>query len=183
MHELGFDHGHMSPEAQQAIADTIWAADNVELVTVGVDVGSSTSHLMFAKVHLQRLTTALYFLTPLAERVSSSDEIEPALAEMRALEQPDWPPALPRRTARVTTSSGSLARWGGRRGSSLVGFVIGISFVNSHLNFRKFGREHRRRFRRLDATLLNAPRRRQVIDRSRHRHHGVSAIALLREPR
>lgn len=59
MHELGFDHGHMSPEAQQAIADTIWAADNVELVTVGVDVGSSTSHLMFAKVHLQRLTTAL----------------------------------------------------------------------------------------------------------------------------
>lgn len=59
MHELGFDHGHMSPEDQQAIADTIWAADNVELVTVGVDIGSSTSHLMFAKVHLQRLTTAL----------------------------------------------------------------------------------------------------------------------------
>ena len=59
MHELGFDHGHMSPEDKQAIADTIWAADNVELVTVGVDVGSSTSHLMFAKVHLQRLTTAL----------------------------------------------------------------------------------------------------------------------------
>ncbi len=59
MHELDFEHGHMSPEDQQAIADTIWAADNVELVTVGVDVGSSTSHLMFAKVHLQRLTTAL----------------------------------------------------------------------------------------------------------------------------
>ncbi len=59
MHELGFDHGHMSPEDQQAIAETIWAADNVELVTVGVDIGSSTSHLMFAKVHLQRLTTAL----------------------------------------------------------------------------------------------------------------------------
>ena len=35
----------------------------------------------------------------------------------------------------------------------------------------------------LDATLLNAPRRRQVIDRSRHRHHDVSAITLLREPR
>ncbi|HEX9808286.1 MAG TPA: ethanolamine ammonia-lyase reactivating factor EutA [Alphaproteobacteria bacterium] len=49
----------MSPEEQQAIADVIWAADNVELTTVGVDIGSSTSHLMFAKVHLQRLTTAL----------------------------------------------------------------------------------------------------------------------------
>lgn len=59
MHELEFDHGHMSTEQQQAIADVIWAADNVELTTVGVDVGSSTSHLMFAKVHLQRLTTAL----------------------------------------------------------------------------------------------------------------------------
>lgn len=59
MHELGFDHGHMSPEDERAIAETIWAADNVELVTVGVDIGSSTSHLMFAKVHLQRLTTAL----------------------------------------------------------------------------------------------------------------------------
>ncbi|MCZ6637130.1 MAG: ethanolamine ammonia-lyase reactivating factor EutA [Alphaproteobacteria bacterium] len=59
MHELGFDHGHMSPEEQQAIADAIWNADNVELVTVGVDIGSSTSHLMFARVHLQRLTTAL----------------------------------------------------------------------------------------------------------------------------
>jgi ethanolamine utilization protein EutA len=59
MHELGFDHGHMSPEEQQAIADAIWSADNVELITIGVDIGSSTSHLMFARVHLQRLTTAL----------------------------------------------------------------------------------------------------------------------------
>lgn len=59
MHELGFDHGHMTPEEEQAIADVIWSADNVELVTVGVDIGSSTSHLMFARVHLQRLTTAL----------------------------------------------------------------------------------------------------------------------------
>ena len=59
MHDLDFDHGHMSPEDQQAVADVILAADNVELITVGVDVGSSTSHLMFAKVHMQRLTTAL----------------------------------------------------------------------------------------------------------------------------
>ena len=60
MHDLDFDHGHMmSAEEQKAISDVIWAADNVELTTVGVDVGSSTSHLMFAKVHLQRLTTAL----------------------------------------------------------------------------------------------------------------------------
>lgn len=36
-----------------------WGFDNVELVTVGVDVGSSTSHLLFARLHLQRLTQSL----------------------------------------------------------------------------------------------------------------------------
>src|SRR4029077_19656230 len=36
-----------------------WALDNVELTTVGVDVGSSTSHLLFARLHLQRLTQSL----------------------------------------------------------------------------------------------------------------------------
>jgi ethanolamine utilization protein EutA len=39
--------------------DPTWALDNVELTTVGVDVGSSTSHLLFAKLHLQRLTQSL----------------------------------------------------------------------------------------------------------------------------
>jgi ethanolamine utilization protein EutA len=39
--------------------DFTWALDNVELTTVGVDVGSSTSHLLFARLHLQRLTRSL----------------------------------------------------------------------------------------------------------------------------
>jgi ethanolamine utilization protein EutA len=58
MHDLEFEHLHVS-----AVDDTVnavaWAADNVELTTVGIDIGSSTSHLMFARVHLQRLSTAL----------------------------------------------------------------------------------------------------------------------------
>src|SRR5690242_16406686 len=45
--------------AADAEADPTWALDNVELTTVGVDVGSSTSHLLFAKLHLQRLTQSL----------------------------------------------------------------------------------------------------------------------------
>ncbi|MBV9169669.1 MAG: ethanolamine ammonia-lyase reactivating factor EutA [Chloroflexi bacterium] len=36
-----------------------WSLDNVELTTVGVDVGSSTSHLLFARLHLQRLKESL----------------------------------------------------------------------------------------------------------------------------
>lgn len=59
VHDLGFEHLHMTPEQEKELADAIWAQDNVELTTVGVDVGSSTSHLMFSKVHLQRLSEGL----------------------------------------------------------------------------------------------------------------------------
>src|SRR5258708_27084594 len=57
MHDLEFDHLHVDPGGE--INEVAWSADNVELVTVGIDIGSSTSHLMFARVHLQRLSTAL----------------------------------------------------------------------------------------------------------------------------
>ena len=49
----------MTPEEEAEISKTIWDQDNVQLTTVGVDVGSSTSHLMFARVHLQRLAEGL----------------------------------------------------------------------------------------------------------------------------
>ncbi|HEX5040904.1 MAG TPA: ethanolamine ammonia-lyase reactivating factor EutA [Candidatus Limnocylindria bacterium] len=53
------DHDHELEEDQQAeadreTADTIWQVDNVELTTVGVDVGSATSHLIFSHLHLRR---------------------------------------------------------------------------------------------------------------------------------
>lgn len=59
MHDLDFVHIHVAPEEKQQLSDTIWAADNVELTTIGIDIGSSTSHLMFGRVHMQRLSTAL----------------------------------------------------------------------------------------------------------------------------
>ncbi|HEY7066874.1 MAG TPA: ethanolamine ammonia-lyase reactivating factor EutA [Chloroflexota bacterium] len=62
-HDHG-DHTHddeppPTPEQLAALGRAIWEVDNVELTTVGVDVGSSTSHLMFARVHLQRLKAEL----------------------------------------------------------------------------------------------------------------------------
>jgi ethanolamine utilization protein EutA len=55
MHEVDFDHEHVETAAQRAaIARTIWDQDNVAFKTVGIDIGSSTSHLLFAKVTLQR---------------------------------------------------------------------------------------------------------------------------------
>ena len=59
-HDEDEPHFHeWSPEAKSELAETIWKAENVELTTVGIDIGSSTSHLMFAKVHLQRKTQQL----------------------------------------------------------------------------------------------------------------------------
>jgi len=56
----GGDHIHeMSLDEQGAVAEFIWKIDNIKLTTVGIDIGSSTSHLMFAKVHLQRKTQQL----------------------------------------------------------------------------------------------------------------------------
>jgi ethanolamine utilization protein EutA len=47
-------------EAERAaLARFIWSQDSVELTTVGIDVGSSTSHLLFAKVTLQRQAQGL----------------------------------------------------------------------------------------------------------------------------
>jgi ethanolamine utilization protein EutA len=56
MHELDIFHEHltMSDEERAAIAQYIWSQENVELSTIGIDIGSSTSHLLFAKVLLQR---------------------------------------------------------------------------------------------------------------------------------
>jgi ethanolamine utilization protein EutA len=58
MHDLEFEHLHVSSD-DAGVNEVAWAADNVELTTVGIDIGSSTSHLMFARVHLQRLSNAL----------------------------------------------------------------------------------------------------------------------------
>ncbi len=55
MHDTDFDHEHIETAAERAaVARSIWEQDNVAFKTVGIDVGSSTSHLLFAKVALQR---------------------------------------------------------------------------------------------------------------------------------
>ena len=58
MHDLEFQHLHVADGDTEQINEIAWSTDNVELTTVGIDIGSSTSHLMFARVHLQRLSAA-----------------------------------------------------------------------------------------------------------------------------
>ena len=60
MHESDFLHEHAMTDAERAaIARTIWSEENIEFKTVGIDIGSSTSHLLFAKVALQRQSQGL----------------------------------------------------------------------------------------------------------------------------
>lgn len=61
MHDMDFDHEHgaLSDDEKAEIARYIWSQETVELKTVGIDIGSSTSHLLFAKVVLQRQTQGL----------------------------------------------------------------------------------------------------------------------------
>jgi ethanolamine utilization protein EutA (predicted chaperonin) len=61
MHDLDLFHEHltMSDEDRAEIARSIWNQENVELSTIGIDIGSSTSHLLFAKVLLQRQSQGL----------------------------------------------------------------------------------------------------------------------------
>jgi len=61
-HDFDEDHDHEDDHPDGAggwdgplSKDDFYYADNVELTTVGIDVGSSTSHLMFSRLHLQRL--------------------------------------------------------------------------------------------------------------------------------
>ncbi len=60
MHDTDFSHEHVETAAERAaIARTIWDQDNIAFRTVGIDIGSSTSHLLFAKVALQRQSQGL----------------------------------------------------------------------------------------------------------------------------
>jgi ethanolamine utilization protein EutA len=59
MHETDFSHEHSETLAERAaVGRTIWAQDNLAFTTVGIDIGSSTSHLLFAKLALQRQAQA-----------------------------------------------------------------------------------------------------------------------------
>ena len=60
MHDTDFCHEHIETAAERAaIARSIRDQDNVAFTTVGIDIGSSTAHLLFAKVALRRQSQGL----------------------------------------------------------------------------------------------------------------------------
>src|SRR5260370_39393346 len=61
MHDFELEHEHddLTEAEREAIAQAIWEQETVELRTVGIDIGSSTSHLLFARVTLKRQSEGL----------------------------------------------------------------------------------------------------------------------------
>jgi ethanolamine utilization protein EutA len=60
LHEDDDEHVHEIGLGRRGkLVEYIWKLENVELTTVGIDIGSSTSHLVFSGVRLQRKTQAL----------------------------------------------------------------------------------------------------------------------------
>jgi ethanolamine utilization protein EutA len=48
------EHRPVGGAQADGVDAAIWAVDNVELTTVGIDIGSATSHLLFSHLHLRR---------------------------------------------------------------------------------------------------------------------------------
>src|SRR3954463_6395488 len=56
MHDFELEHEHddLTEAERDLIAQAIQEQETIELRTVGIDIGSSTSHLLFARVVLKR---------------------------------------------------------------------------------------------------------------------------------
>src|SRR5438046_6165026 len=63
MHDFPHPHEHGDheggPRAPPDETDRIWAGERIELQSVGIDIGSSTSHLTFSRLVLRRLAESL----------------------------------------------------------------------------------------------------------------------------
>ena len=58
-HGEGADHDHDDFGALNAADQSLWMQDNVILHSVGIDIGSSGTQVVFSKIHLQRVADQL----------------------------------------------------------------------------------------------------------------------------
>src|SRR6185295_3928058 len=59
VHDGEADHDHDDFEDGPVEDNPLWIADNVTLVSVGIDIGSAGTQVIFSKVHLRRLSEEL----------------------------------------------------------------------------------------------------------------------------
>jgi ethanolamine utilization protein EutA len=57
--EFDHDHDHDDMGEWSPENDSLWLQDHIELVSVGIDIGSSGTQLIFSRVHMQRMSEDL----------------------------------------------------------------------------------------------------------------------------
>lgn len=80
------DHDHFSATGEDLESNPIWVQDNLSLVSVGIDIGSSGTQVVFSKVSMRRHGTDLtsrYFVVGRETLYESPVSLTPYLSEHR----------------------------------------------------------------------------------------------------
>src|SRR5690349_1140706 len=80
------DHDHDFDEDGPLEANPLWQQDNVALTTVGIDIGSSGTQVIFSRVHLRRLAedlTSRYYVVARETLFQSQVALTPYQSEER----------------------------------------------------------------------------------------------------
>src|SRR5260221_7127920 len=83
-HDGYADHDHDFPDESPLEENPIWIADHVSLMTVGIDIGSSGTQVIFSRVNLRRLGEDLssrYFVVSRETLFQSSVALTPDRSE------------------------------------------------------------------------------------------------------
>ncbi len=85
--ESDHDHDHDDPGGEyDPTASGLWAQDNIELVSVGIDIGSAGTQVIFSRVQLRRLAeelTSRYFVVQRETLYQSPVALTPYVSEQR----------------------------------------------------------------------------------------------------
>ncbi len=84
--DFDHDHDHDDIGEYDVENDALWQQDHIELVSVGIDIGSSGTQVIFSRVHMRRLSeelTSRYFVVKRETLHQSPVELTPYQSETR----------------------------------------------------------------------------------------------------
>ncbi len=86
-HDADADHEHDEYDADGPLEENpLWIADNVQLTSVGIDIGSSGTQVIFSRIHLRRLAedlTSRYYVVSRDTLYLSPVSLTPYSSEVR----------------------------------------------------------------------------------------------------
>src|SRR6266850_7794656 len=89
--ESDHDHDHDDPGGESdPTASSLWAQDNMTLLSVGIDIGSAGTQVIFSRIQLRRLSeelTSRYFVVNRETVYESPVALTPYLSEERIDDQ------------------------------------------------------------------------------------------------